>query len=121
MVAYANDLGGSHCPKKNEVCIVRFPYGQWYRAFCAGLDSDGNRYIFQQVDYGEKHTVDASDIHCILKSLVNFLPFWPILSFLKERNQWMKLNLSSLIDSRSFCMKTLFMMLSSLVVTKGLT
>ncbi|EFX74659.1 hypothetical protein DAPPUDRAFT_108568 [Daphnia pulex] len=83
MVAYANDLGGSHCPKKNEVCIVRFPNGQWYRAFCAGLDSDGNRYIFQQVDYGEKHTVDASDIRCISKSLVNFLPFLAHLVILK--------------------------------------
>ncbi|XP_046464135.1 uncharacterized protein LOC124209928 isoform X5 [Daphnia pulex] len=83
MVAYANDLGGSHCPKKNEVCIVRFPNGQWYRAYCAGLDSDGNRYIFQQVDYGEKHTVVASDIRCISKSLVNFLPFLAHLVILK--------------------------------------
>jgi len=75
MVAYANDVGGSHCPKNNEICIVRFPNGQWYRAFCTGLDSNGTGYVCQQVDYSEKHIIDASDIRRITPCLVNFLPF----------------------------------------------
>ncbi len=34
-------------------------------------------------DYVEKHTVDASDIRCISKSIVNFLPFLAHLVILK--------------------------------------
>jgi hypothetical protein len=35
---------------KREVCVARFPDGQWYLAFCAYLD--GARYVCQQVDCG---------------------------------------------------------------------
>ena len=35
---------------KREVCVARFPVGQWYLAFCAYLD--GARYVCQQVDCG---------------------------------------------------------------------
>ena len=36
---------------------------------------DGTRYICQQVDYGDKHIADASDIRCITKFLVDLVPY----------------------------------------------
>lgn len=70
MTKYCRGVTSEHSPRANELCLVKFVDGQWYRAVTLSV-IDANKFEIVFIDYGNIIIVNSSQIRKMIDDFLH--------------------------------------------------